>query len=137
MCRVNGDELCLHVLFHVVFIQHGQHGVFGDDVQVAARAILHLNQRSTCSACREIFDDIQTDCPATDNGNAFSFYVRELVQVMNHAHDGEDVAALDIDALFQPVNRREQRRGARGVNNQVRPQSGNALNIGLLTNHQH
>ena len=46
---------------------------------------------------------------AADNGDAFSLNIRKLLQVLNHADNGEDAAALNVYALFQSVNRRQQR----------------------------
>ena len=108
MLRGDGNQLRAHVLFHVMFIQHGQHGVFGNDVQIATRRVLHLDKHGAGTARGEVLDDVQTHGACADDGDAFTCSIGKLVQMMNHVGNGEDVPAFDIDVLAQSFNGRQQ-----------------------------
>ena len=102
----DGNQLRAHVLFHVMFIEHGQHGIFSNDVQVASRRVLHLDKHGAGAARGEVFNNVQTHGARADDGDAFTRCIGKLVQMMNHVGNGEDVAAFDIDVFTQPFNRR-------------------------------
>ena len=36
-------QLGIHVLFDLVLVEHGQHGIFGNDVEIATGGVLHLD----------------------------------------------------------------------------------------------
>ena len=105
----DGNQLRTHVLFHVMFIEHGQHGIFSNDVQVASRRVLHLDKHGAGAARGEVFNNIQTYGACADDSDAFTCSIGKLVQMMNHVGDGEDVSAFDIDVLAQSFNWRQQR----------------------------
>ena len=98
------------------------HGTFGDRICKHTDLRKHINDRTLCSARREVFNHIKSYRTSADYDDFFALtgFIRvfSCIQVIDHIKDRSHISGLNV--LFQPFNRWNKRHGTCCIYNDIR-----------------
>ena len=98
------------------------HGTFGDRICKHTDLRKHIDDRTLCSARREVFNHIKSYRTSADYDDFFALtgFIRvfSCIQIIDHIKDRSHISGLNV--LFQPFNRWNKRHGTCCIYNDVR-----------------